>query len=254
MKSIDRKHVVEEFAAYTANYNPENPKIKLKIDHTYRVASMAETIAKSIVSQYPWLDIDMTWLCGMLHDIGRFEQVRRYDTFTDSLSVDHAQFGADLLFQEGLLEKFGKFTDEERKVLEISIRNHSVYRIDENLSEEMKVYCRVLRDADKVDIFRINCDTPLEDIYNVTTEELKTASVSPEVKQCFLERHAVLRHLKKTAVDHSAAHVCLLFELEYPKSRKLAKEQGYLDKMLELESDNPDTAEWFRYMRENIWK
>ena len=38
--------------------------------------------------------------------------------------------------------------------------------------------CNILRDADKIDILRVNCDTPLEDIYNVTTKELKKASVS----------------------------------------------------------------------------
>ena len=36
----------------------------------------------------------------MLHDIGRFEQIKRYGTFNDSKSVDHGEFGADLLFKE----------------------------------------------------------------------------------------------------------------------------------------------------------
>ena len=43
------------------------------------------------------------------------------------------------------------------------------------------MFCNILRDADKVDIFRVNVDTPAEDIYNVTTEELKNSQVSPEV-------------------------------------------------------------------------
>jgi len=60
--------------------------------------------------------------------------------------------------------------------------------------------------ADKVDIFRVNVDTPAEDIYNVTTEELKNSQVSPEVMAAFDERHAVLRSCKKTAGDHVAGH------------------------------------------------
>lgn len=39
-----RESVVKAFNDYISKYNPENPKIKLKIDHTYRVADLAETI------------------------------------------------------------------------------------------------------------------------------------------------------------------------------------------------------------------
>ena len=45
---IDRKHVREQFASYTRNYDPTDPKIALKIAHTYRVADNCERIAKSI--------------------------------------------------------------------------------------------------------------------------------------------------------------------------------------------------------------
>ena len=113
--------------------------------------------------------------------------------------------------------------------------------------------CNVLRDADKIDIFRVNCDTPPEEIYNVSTEDLKTSKVSEEVKACFLKRTAVLRSLKKTAIDFPVAHLCLVFELVYPVSRDIARKQGYVDRLLSFESDNPDTRAWFQYMRENIW-
>lgn len=45
----------------------------MKIDHTYRVAALAERIAK-MVTDIP-IDRDLAWTMGMLHDIGRFEQV-----------------------------------------------------------------------------------------------------------------------------------------------------------------------------------
>ena len=91
---IDRKKVLDEFAAYTNEYDAANPKIKLKIDHTYRVASLCERIARSIDLSDE--DVDLAWCSGMLHDIGRFEQLRRYNTFVDSKSIDHARFGIEL--------------------------------------------------------------------------------------------------------------------------------------------------------------
>ncbi len=84
------------------------------------------------------------------------------------------------------------------------------------MSAEKTAYCNILRDADKIDIFRVNCDTPLEDIYNVSTAELKQAAVSDLVKKCFMEKHTVLRSLKHTPVDNLVGHVCLVFVLVYP--------------------------------------
>ena len=99
----------------------------------------------------------------------------------------------------------------------------------------------------------MNCDTPPEEIYNVSSEELKTSAVSEEVKDCFRNHTAVMRKLKKTAIDYIVGHVCLAFELVYPVSREIAREQGYVDRLLSFESDNPDTKNWFEYMKNNIW-
>lgn len=249
---MNRTQINQVFAEYTSKYNASDPKIKLKIDHTYRVAVLAERIAKTVTGVS--IDIDLAWTMGMLHDIGRFEQVKRYGTFVDSESVDHATLGISILFEEGLLDSLGDFSEKERELIRISIANHNKFRIPEGMDDLTTAYCNILRDADKIDILRVNCDTPLEDIYNVTTEELKKAAVSEEVKKGFLERHTVLRSLKHTPVDNLVGHICLVFELVYPVSTQIAKEQGYVDKLLQFDSDNPDTNAWIAYMKEHVWK
>ena len=67
---INKEHVRNTFADYTDNYNPADPKIKLKVDHTYRVAEFCYEIAESIGLSNE--DKDVAWLSGMLHDLGRF--------------------------------------------------------------------------------------------------------------------------------------------------------------------------------------
>ena len=285
---LNRKAVESFFETYTSTYDSSDPKIKLKIDHTYRVAALCEAIAESAnalaaspnlaLAKNPSLaragsnksevkrsrarslqstspvDCDLAWLSGMLHDIGRFEQIRRYNTFVDSQSIDHAQLSADLLFSEGLLQLLPvTLTKEQENILEVAIRSHSAYRLEPDLTEEEYTYCDILRDADKVDIFRVNCDTPKEDIYNVTTEELLTSPVSSGVKKCFDNRIAVIRSLRKYPADYIVGHICLYYELVYPLSRKLAREQGYLNKLLNFPSENPDTRAWFAYMRKHIY-
>lgn len=250
---MDREKVKAAFRSYAAAYDMDDPKIALKVAHTYRVAALCERIGTAAGVDDP----GFAWLSGMLHDIGRFEQVRRYNTFMDAQSVDHAQLGADLLFCDGLLERFVS-EDEwrnpaDRQLLERAIRNHNRFRLEEGLSERERSYCNVLRDADKVDIFRVNCETPLEDIYNLATDELRSSAVGEGAKAAFENRSALLRTLKTEPIDHLVGHICLVFELVYPLSRQIAHEQGYVDQMLSFESDNPDTQAWFAHMRESFW-
>lgn len=325
---INRKNVINAFAEYVRNYDPSDEKIKLKIDHTYRVAGLCQIIAESLGLSEP--DVDIAWLLGMLHDIGRFEQIRRFGTFNDAQSVDHAEFGADLLFKEGLIRKFAEgyyeecelarsgneeagqaysrqkdcqecklnsrqgncllaqsdnqsgYCQGERKIkeflvnndattvddeqiiknneyhkkdtglLELAIRQHNKYRVKEDLTERQRMFCDILRDADKVDIFKVNADIPMEIIYDVTTEELKSGVISKEVLESFYKRETVLKSVRKSAVDHIVGHISLLFELVYKESYRQAKEQGYVYKLLDFKSDVPEVNAEFDDMRKYV--
>lgn len=291
---INREHIKNTFQEYTDRYDSTDPKIKLKIDHTYRVADLCERIAKSLDLLQE--DIDLAWLSGMLHDIGRFEQLCRYHTFSDAQSIDHAKFAVELLYEDGLIADYvpeistvksvsnirtkdgeidpadkrgtAKYMSGESgsltglsedmplsdvfRTLRIAIGEHSAYRIQEGLDERTQMFCHILRDADKVDIFRVICDTPMEEVYGFQTEDILRSGITPEVRQAFLEHHAVLRCLKKQPADYVVAHGSLAFELVYPESLRIAKEQGYLGRMMSFQSENPETAKEFEYLRKDL--
>ena len=290
---INREHIKNTFQEYTDRYDSTDPKIKLKIDHTYRVADLCERIAKSLDLLQE--DIDLAWLSGMLHDIGRFEQLRRYHTFSDAQSIDHARFAVELLYEDGLIADYvpeismmklvanagamGDGIDSADKegaaeqmsgdgsstglsedmplsdvlqTLRIAIGEHSAYRIQEGLDERTQMFCHILRDADKVDIFRVICDTPMEEVYGFQTEDILRSGITPEVRQAFLEHHAVLRSLKKQPADYVVAHGSLAFELVYPESLRIAKEQGYLGRMMSFQSENPETAKEFKHLQKDL--
>ena len=272
--AINRKNVINAFAEYVRNYDPSDEKIKLKIDHTYRVAGLCQRIAESLGLSEP--DVDIAWLLGMLHDIGRFEQIRRFGTFNDVQSVDHAEFGADLLLKEGLIRKFAEGYYEECELarsgneeaeqiiknnehhnkdtglLEMAIRQHNKYRVKEDLTERQRMFCDILRDADKVDIFKVNADIPMEIIYDVTTEELKNGVITKEVLESFYKKETVLKSVRRSAVDHIVGHISLLFELVYKESYRQAKEQGYVYKLLDFKSDVPEVNAEFDDMRKYV--
>ena len=90
---MDKNKNINAFKIYTDKYDSTDTKIALKIEHTYHVAENALVIAEDL--GLPGEDVDLAWFLGLLHDIGRFEQLRQYGTFLDARSVDHAEFRAD---------------------------------------------------------------------------------------------------------------------------------------------------------------
>ena len=96
MMKINREKALAAFKEYTDRYDSSRDMIRLKIEHTYRVCGLCQQIARSL--ELPEEEVDIAWLTGLLHDVGRFEQQRVYGTFIDADSIDHAKYGARILF------------------------------------------------------------------------------------------------------------------------------------------------------------
>ena len=246
---VNREKLIQAFEEYAGTYNLNDPNINLKYVHTGKVAENCECIAKSLGLSEK--DCALAWEIGMLHDIGRFEQLRRFDTFNDTVSIDHAQFGADLLFREGLIEKFDEI-GENNDLIEKAVRYHSLYRIPEGLTEREMMFCQIIRDADKIDIYRANYETGVHVVYHVTEEELQNSGITPEVYEIFFEERAIPREIKRTVADNLVGHIALSFELVYPKSRELAFEQGFVWKLLDTKFQNQQTIEMMNRISEKI--
>lgn len=244
---IDRDHVTDAFKRYAENYDLNDVKVKLKYDHTFRVADLSDRIAASLGMDED--EKDLAWACGMFHDIGRFEQLKRYHTFQDKKSVNHAALSADILFNEGLVRKFIDDSSMD-PLIEKAVRLHNVLDLPENLSQTEYRYCTILRDADKADILRVNCETPRTEIYDLPEKEFENSSITPEVYADVCALRNVDRKNSKTGIDFILGHICFVFGMVYPETLRITKEQGYLDKLLDFRSNNPDT----RTRMENIRK
>ena len=246
---IDREKARQAFLDYASGYDMEDPKIRLKTDHTLRVTDLCETIAKSIALGGG--DADTAWLCGLLHDIGRFEQVRIYHTFRDADSVDHAKLSADLLFQGGLIRRFTGSPDRDH-LIETAIRCHNAFLLPDTLTEEERLFCTILRDADKIDILRVNRETPMTEIYNLPEEAFTETEISDAVYEDMLAHRNVNRAHSRTGIDFLMGHIAFVFGLVYPVSFTLVRRQGYLDEMLSFESRNARTRERMEIIRNEV--
>ena len=155
---------------------------------------------------------------------------------------------ARVLFEEGRVRDY--LDDPSRdELLRTAVAWHSAYRLPAELDGRTRMFCQILRDADKVDILRVNVEVPMEEIYNVSTEALRQSPVTPEVLQAFYGHHCVLRSLKRFPADNAVGHASLVFELCYPESLRAVSEQGWLWKLLDFPTANPATAEAFAAMR-----
>ena len=81
------KEAEEEFLKYATPYEKYGEKIELKIKHTMRVKKISKDLAESLNLSKE--DVDLAEYCGLLHDIARFEQWKRYGTYDDLKSIDH---------------------------------------------------------------------------------------------------------------------------------------------------------------------
>ncbi len=137
-------------------------------------------------------------------------------------------------------------------MMETVIRQHNKYRIDEAVVGKTLIFCNILRDADKVDILRVNVEMPMEEIYNVSEDELLSSGVSEKVMDQVREHHAVNRDVMDSPAEHLIGHIALAFELVYPKSWEIAKEQGYIYRMFDFPSRNERTLKALKDTREEL--
>lgn len=229
MTAIDRTRAAAAFKTYTDAYDAANPRIALKIEHTYHVAEACDAVAR----EQGWSpqDIDLAWLCGLLHDMGRFEQLRRWDTFKDAESMSHAALGVEVLFGETPADapaatSIRDFIDDpvEDELIRASIAYHSDFRLPAQLDERTRRFCDIVRDGDKIDIMRTIADSTVDTVLKVDEDTFLASRFSTPALTAFDERRCVARDERDEAADYLVGLICFMFELVYPASRTLARE------------------------------
>ena len=240
----NREQAKDYFLSYAEQYDTQNILIRHKVEHTLRVAELCERYSKAVGMCAE--DVDFAWLLGLWHDIGRFEQARRYGTFVDSQSVDHAELSGDILFREGLAGRFPQegLPEDWPAAAETAIRLHNKLSLPEALNSRIRRFAEILRDADKTDIFRVIAEIPFEDRVGSSRSSFReTGEASPEVMACVLEHRCVPAGLRRSHFEGRVSHCCMAFELVFEISRRTVKEEGWLDSLLK-ETDEEGRQIW----------
>ena len=145
---IDIEKAKKAFIKYTENYDLKVEAIERKQKHSLRVMELSTKIATELKLSQD--EINLATLIGLLHDIARFEQYTQYKTYRDVDSFDHGDYGVKILNED--IRNYID-TDEYDKIIKCAVKNHNKYKIEEGLSEKERLFCKIVRDTDKLDIF-----------------------------------------------------------------------------------------------------
>lgn len=194
----------KEFDDYVKKYDINDKDIKLKYNHSYRVMELAKKYSNLL--KYSNHDKELATLIGLLHDIGRFEQIQRFHTYNDKSSMDHADYGVKVLFDDNLIENFTK-NKEDYEIIKFSIKNHNKLKIPVIDDEKMMMHARLIRDLDKLDI--IYLEGKLDEQKLRTTDDEISNEVIESIKN---HKNVDLKYVKNRN-DHLALFFSYVFDI-----------------------------------------
>ena len=214
---------LEQFMKYTNPYKKYGSKIDLKINHTVRVKDLCIDIAKNLNLSEE--DIELAAFCGLLHDIGRFEQWKRYETYNDLISIDHGELGVEILKKDKFINKF---TDKNHNTILKAVKYHNKYNVPKTLTERNKLYVNITRDADKIDILYLFVNGGL-----VTNTE--NTKMTDKVFSSLMRKELIRKKAVKTKADEIAIRLGFVFDMNFKRSYEILKETDYINKMLDIQ-------------------
>lgn len=206
---------------------------RLKTAHSLRVLRNARRIAAEEISPRRGQARRGLLLAALYHDLGRFEQLKRYNTFVDALSINHGMLGARLL---GLPQFLAGENAAMRKLTRAAVMLHNRPCLPPSLPDPLDIVSRALRDADKLDIIRVLKEefqpgrapdetvalrlSPDPDLYN------------PAILEALLTGRAIL-YKDMTSINDFRLLLCgWACGLEFKASRRLLARSGYMEDVL----------------------
>lgn len=218
------------FERYVDNYDRDNYMVRLKIIHTYGVVKISELIAKNLGLDEE--NIFLAKLIALLHDIGRFEQAKKFSSFEDYKTLDHGDLGIKILFGgDKFIRKFIA-SDKYDEIIKVSIMNHNKFQIDNDLTDTFLLHAKLIRDADKIDNFRVKSTESFSNMFARDQQDLKHSCITDIIYNQFMDNKLILSNLRKSSIDYWVSYIAFIFDLNYRYSFIYIKENDYVNKMV----------------------
>lgn len=232
------KEIIEKFETYVHEFDLTNFDLERKYRHSYRVMKLIEQLARSLKLSEE--DVTLACIIGILHDIGRFEQLKETDSYDDS-KFEHADFGVHYLKKSHFLEQC-HVPDAWHSIIFTAIQLHNKYQIPEHLDERTLLFTKLIRDADKIDILRLALEKNHE----------STGEIRKQVIDEFYQKkqiHILPDFSKKEFV---LVRLGFFYDLNFRKSFELVKEDDFLNKYYERLNRPEELKCYFDFSRDYL--
>lgn len=196
--------MIDAFNKYVNDYDMNDIDIKLKYNHSIRVMNLMVKYAKLL--NFSEEDIEIAKIIGLLHDLGRFEQLRVYHTYVDKDSVDHADYSIEQLFEKGKIELFCD-KKEWYPIIEFCIKNHNKHHLPECEDERVLKFAQLIRDIDKLDIIY------LLGVLGELNTKVKDLEITKEVRDSVFARKTISHNDVKNYNDRIVVQLTFAFDI-----------------------------------------
>ena len=229
---IDLNAAKEGMRRFLQEYEKKDiPGFRLKTVHTYHVAENARWLAEELSLGEE--DVKLAELIGLLHDLGRFEELRKTGMLANE-SFDHGMCGERMLRERGMIRRF--IADESYdEIIFAAVRNHNRFTIEEGLDGRMLLHAKLIRDADKLDNFRVKIEEPIEEIFPnrmFSLPQICASDVSEEVMRAIRGHRCVDVHDRKTPLDYMICILAFVFDFSFAPTRQRVRENSYIPMLL----------------------
>lgn len=225
--------------------------IRIKMIHTGYVTAIAKELAEHLkLSKH---DIQLAYIMGLFHDVGRFRQYSIYKTFNDAQSEDHADLGLKVLAEE--MPYMQELEQADAELLRFAIANHNKKTIQPTADKRKLLFARLLRDADKLDIYRVL--TPYLTPAGVAKAPnfIKSAAsqlVSPAFVEAFAAgKQADYRQLK-THGDRKLVRLLWVYDINFSWTLNKIVERGYVELIIKYLPQQSGLEAGIKRLREYI--
>jgi len=243
------------FSDYCRTFHTSNAEdqqnITLKQEHTLRVCDNMAEIARDLS-----LDEGRSMLAeavALFHDVGRFPQYLKYHTFRDSVSVNHAALGARVLIENNVL---GNALKREQDLIIRAVTLHNVFAVPEGLDRDALLFLKMIRDADKLDIWRVSLEyytqSEAERASAVGLDLPDTDSYSPEVLESLRRTEMVQMSALKTLNDFKLLQLAWIFDLNFASSLRIVAERRTIERMAALLPDADEIRNAVDFVRDYV--
>lgn len=219
---MDLEKAKKEFMKYTSNYDSSNGSIARKIGHSIRVMEISEQIAKDL--ELNDKQVELAKMIGLLHDIARFEQMKRFGTYKDKTSIDHGDFAIEILEKDDFIRRFIE-TNKYDNIIKIAIKNHNKYKIEALDGEEL-LQSKIIKDADKLDIFFQIANQFSKDISLVENSE-----ISEDYIKQIREEKCIYRNVEETPLDEVVLAISFIYDTYFEYSFNIINEEKFIEKI-----------------------